>query len=384
MDSANLDCAKDIAARVAEAYANKTPLAIAGSGSKSFLVNAAAANAAELSVASHAGVLSYEPTELVISARAGTRISELRETLAAKGQHLPFDPPVYASSDTLGGVIACGVSGPARPYSGAARDFVLGTQLVNGKGEILKFGGEVMKNVAGYDVSRLQVGACGSLGVLLDVSLKVLPEMQSRETRCFQMSADKAIGFLERLARKPLPLAASAVMPATADGSVDVVVRFAGSSAAVQRAVQDEGGDVVPEEQQFWSSMRDLTHSFFSDSQTAGRLWRVTVPAALSLNDFIAAMPAVEPADCLIDWGGGLRWVRSSAADDEMHKAVAALAGQVTGCGSISSQASVKQASGKRQPLNQSSATMARLQQRIKESFDPLGILNPGVFGYKA
>ena len=379
MDSANQDSAREIAARVAEAYAKKSPLAITGGGSKSFLVNGAVDQAAELSVANHAGVLSYEPTELVISARAATRISELRETLAAKGQHLPFDPPVYATTDTLGGVIACGVSGPSRPYSGAARDFVLGTQLVNGKGEILKFGGEVMKNVAGYDVSRLQVGACGTLGVLLDVSLKVLPQMQSRETRYFEMPSNKAIAFLEQLARKPLPLAASAVMPAGAGGKVKVLVRFAGSIAAVQRAVQDEGGEALEKEQEHWSSMRDLTHRFFTGPANGAGigLWRITVPAALPLHDFLAAVPGVEPTDCLVDWGGGLRWVRSSAGSGEIYAAVSRLAGQVTGCGTIGGQGF-----GQRQPLSHSSATMARLQQRIKHSFDPAGILNPGVFGY--
>ncbi len=378
MDFANQDSAKEIAARVVQAYENKTPLAIAGGGSKSFLVNAAAENAVELPVSGHAGVLSYEPTELVISARAGTKITELRETLSAKGQHLPFDPPAYTSADTLGGVIACGVSGPARPYSGAARDFVLGTQIVNGRGEILKFGGEVMKNVAGYDVSRLQVGACGSLGVLLDVSLKVLPEMQSRETRCFELTANTAIGFLEQLARKPLPLAASAVLPAGVADKVSVLVRFAGSSAAVQRAVQDEGGDVLAEEQQFWSSMRDLSHSFFQSPDGSGNLWRITAPAALPLDDFIEAIPGLQPQNCLVDWGGGLRWVRSAASSDEMQEAVASLAGQVVQCGPLGVQAY-----GKRQPLSRSTETMLRLQQRIKDSFDPAGILNPGVFGYE-
>ncbi len=381
------DSAKEMATTVAEAYATKTPVAITGSGSKTFLVNPTAPNSETLSVKGHCGILSYEPTELVVSARAGTSISELRDTLAEKGQHLPFDPPVYAKDDTLGGVIACGVSGPARPYTGAARDFVLGTQLINGKGEILKFGGEVMKNVAGYDVSRLQVGACGSLGVLLDVSLKVLPAMQRRETRCFEMPAGNAIAFLEQLARKPLPLAASCILPpdssarsnASAD-TVEVRVRLAGSDAAVERAGQDEGGDVLPDEQLFWDSLRDLTHAFFKlavDDNSGRRLWRVTVPASLTADDFVAALPGVELQDCLFDWGGGLRWVKSAAQGDAIRAAVAGLNGQVTGCGAIGGKAP-----GERRPFQQGSSAMGRLQRAIKNSFDPAGILNAGVFGY--
>lgn len=386
----NKDSAKRMAAQVTEAFAAKKPLAITGSGSKAFLVNAAATGSDALSLAGHSGILSYEPTELVVSARAGTSIQELRDTLAEKGQHLPFDPPVYAGTDTLGGVIACGVSGPARPYSGAARDFVLGTRLINGKGEILKFGGEVMKNVAGYDVSRLQVGACGSLGVLLDVSLKVLPQMQSRETRCFEMRADEAIPFLEKLARKPLPLAAACVLPANQSGQngqsdiasekVDIRVRLAGSDAAVKRAGQDEGGEVLAHELAFWDSLRDLTHTFFKqtgDDKKGARLWRVTVPASLPIGEFVAALPKADLQDCLFDWGGSLRWVKSGADGETMRAAVAGLHGQVTGCGPIGGNLP-----GERRPLQQGSATLGRLQRSIKNSFDPAGILNAGVFGY--
>ena len=379
------DSTKQMAATVARAYTTRTPLAIAGSGSKAFLVNSADDKSDVLSLTGHSGILSYEPTELVVSARAGTPVTELRNTLAEKGQHLPFDPPVYTGSDTLGGVIACGVSGPARPYSGAARDFVLGTRLINGKGEILKFGGEVMKNVAGYDVSRLQVGACGSLGVLLDVSLKVLPLMQSHETRRFEMRADEAIAFLERLARKPLPLAAAAVLPtetstqASPAATVDVRVRLAGSDAAVKRAGHDEGGEVLADEQAFWNSLRDLTHAFFTpaDEKHAARLWRVTVPASLAINEFVAAIPNAELKDCLFDWGGGLRWVKSDAGGDVIRKVIAGLNGQVTGCGPIGGKLP-----GERLPLRQGNATMRRLQQAVKNSFDPAGILNAGVFGY--
>lgn len=406
-NSLEKDQAADIAAKVKEAYTSAAGLNISGGGSKSFLVNAPEDGVRNLDVTGHAGVISYEPTELVVSARCGTRISDLRAVLAERGQYLPFDPPSYGvenregsnASDTLGGVIACGVSGPARPYLGAARDFMLGVRLINGKGEDLKFGGEVMKNVAGYDVSRLQVGACGSLGVLLDISLKVLPMPELSETREFEMTAGEALVFLQGLARKPLPLSGASITPAQVkandvDALVDdsmpvlVRVRFSGSAAAVASAAGDAGGEVLQDESVYWRSLRDLTHDFFASCSEGARLWRMTLPEATTHSALANALPGLTPADVLIDWGGGLRWVKSAAQNDVLTAAASKLGGQVQACTQPgnSLHKSVGQTRawyGERLALASSGQTMNALQQGIKKAFDPANILNPGVFGYR-
>src|SRR3990172_8477065 len=191
----NADISQKLADAVREAAANHALLAIQGNGTKAFYTGALSGT--PLDVTGHRGIVSYEPTELVITARAGTPLAEIEAALAERGQMLGFEPPYFGEAATLGGTIACGFSGPRRPYAGAARDFVLGTKIVNGKGEILKFGGEVMKNVAGYDVSRLMVGALGTLGVLLEISLKVLPKPAREITLGFATTVDKAIATMK-------------------------------------------------------------------------------------------------------------------------------------------------------------------------------------------
>ena len=214
----NSDISQQLQQQVQHAFEQKKALSIIGGNSKAFYgrTDERIASAETIDLSGHCGVLNYEPTELVITARAGTPLHEIEKVLEDNGQMLPFEPPAYADSATIGGTIACNLSGPRRAYAGAARDFLLGCKIISGKGEILSFGGEVMKNVAGYDVSRLMAGAIGTLGVLLEVSLKVLPKAEMESTQFFQCSAVEALDKIHAWSQTPLPLL-YAVLPPAAD-----------------------------------------------------------------------------------------------------------------------------------------------------------------------
>ena len=254
------------------AAAAGTPLAVTGGGTKEFLGRITQAE--RFDVSGHRGIVSYEPTELVLSARGGTPLAEVTAALAERGQMLAFEPPSFGAEATIGGTIATGLSGPARPYAGAARDFVLGTRVLNGKGEVLRFGGEVMKNVAGYDVSRLMTGACGTLGVLLDVSLKVLPLPAVSRTLAFDVTAAEAIERCNAWAARPLP-----VTGACHDGE-RLRVRLAGTEGGVAAAAGALGGEAVDGDA-FWTALREHTLAFFT--RTGAPLWRVSVPPGASM-----------------------------------------------------------------------------------------------------
>ena len=375
--------AETLSARVSQAYADSEPLRIAGAGSKHFLqATDQSAPGAVLDMSDYAGVISYEPTELVLTARCGTPIAELESLLAQEGQALPFDPPLYSGADTLGGVVACAASGPSRSYRGGVRDFILGTRIINGRGEDLRFGGEVMKNVAGYDVSRLQVGARGSLGALLDLSVKVLPRHETQETVSFICDSAAVLGKLIALERQPLPLDAAAIAPHTSDNKVRLVIRFSGTAAAVKRAVSDIGGDVETDSEQWWLSLRDLTHPFFdkvADKDSADLqipLWRFTVPADTPLDAFVSAVPGLQPNDWLFDWGGRLRWVKSDASLAAMSAVATSFKGQVSRLGSGSEDSVHAADMG-------SASALENLHMRIKASFDPRHILNRGVLAFE-
>jgi len=339
-----------------------------------------------LDISQYTGVVSYEPTELVLTAKSGTPITELESLLAKEGQALPFDPPLYSGADTLGGVVACATSGPSHSYSGGVRDFILGTRIINGRGEDLRFGGEVMKNVAGYDVSRLQVGARGSLGVLLDLSVKVLPRHEAQETVSFSCDRSTVVEKLTVLERQPLPLDAAAIVPCdgqtseASDDKVRLLIRFSGSTAAVKRAVADIGGDVEAQSAQWWSSLRDLTHPFFGNvagkagSDSPVPLWRFALPADTPLDTFAEAVPGLQKNGWLYDWGGRLRWVRSDASYAEMSAVAHRLKGKVSCIASKSDS-----------PMHDSEPATAleNLHMRIKASFDPRHILNRGVLPFE-
>ncbi|HPY42472.1 MAG TPA: glycolate oxidase subunit GlcE, partial [Thiolinea sp.] len=249
------DLSQALQAQVQAAYANDTALTIQGGNSKTWYGNPTQGTA--LSLAEHSGILNYEPSELVITARAGTRLTELETVLAAEHQCLAFEPPHFGATATLGGTIACNFSGSARPYLGAARDFVLGCKLINGRGEILQFGGQVMKNVAGYDVSRLMAGALGTLSVLLEVSLRVLPKPEAELTIVKELSASAALQQANAYARLALPMTGFAQLEGRA------YLRLAGTAGAVQQARVLIGGEQLPEGASFWFNLREQQLTFF-------------------------------------------------------------------------------------------------------------------------
>ena len=344
------DLEQTIAERVRAAAAQATPLNIVGGVSKAWYGRTPTGE--RLDVAGHQGILSYEPRELVVRARAGTKLAEIVATLAEAGQHLPFDPPAFGASATLGGTIACGLSGPSRPYAGSARDHVLGARIVNGRGEVLEFGGQVMKNVAGYDVSRLMVGALGSLGVLLDVSLKVLPIPESHVTLVKECNPRDALAGMNGWAGKPIPLSATCF-----DGN-RMIVRLSGTETAVQHAAQRLGGDRLADGDRFWADLREHRHAYFAGDVP---LWRLALPPATPPIDL--------PGKWLIEWGGGQRWLHGEVDPVHIRAAAQAAGGHATLFRGGDRAGSVFQ------PLE---PAMLALQQRLKKAFDPAGILNPG------
>lgn len=369
-DVANNDASELLAERVREGFDSSTPLRIVAGDSKSRLGRAVEAE--PLEVAAHRGIVEYQPTELVVTARAGTSLRELEAILAESGQMLPFEPPQLGEAATLGGTIACGLSGPRRPYSGAARDFTLGVKMINGRGEMLQFGGQVMKNVAGYDVSRLMVGAQGTLGVLLDVSLKVLPLPACERSVFIEMDAAMAIDIMNGLAGKPLPLSAACHLPASADRAAQLCLRLSGAEVAVEAGIalirREQAGRTVAvldqaQATRFWQDLRERQLDFFHDPQCgdAGAVWRLSLPPAAPLVDDKAFS-----SRCLLDWAGAQRWLKTDAPAESVHASAQRLGGH----------ASLMTATATTQPPL--SPGLATVHQRLKQAFDPRGILNPG------
>jgi glycolate oxidase FAD binding subunit len=345
---------------VQQHVAGGTPFVITGGGSKGFLGCRTPEQEQQprVSVADHHGVINYEPTELVMTARSGTPLSIVVSTLQSNGQQLPFDPPQLPNA-TLGGTLACGLSGPTRPYAGSARDHALGVRVISGKGEDCQFGGEVMKNVAGYDVSRLQVGAYGSLGVLLDVSLKVLPLPEATMTLMFEQSAHDTAPMVQ-LGRQYLPLTGAVLI------GEQRFIRLAGSDAGVKSAAAQLGGETVQGEGP-WAGIRDLNHAFFDDSRPT---WRFSVP------DYAHTLELPNdddgtPAATLYDWGGAQRWVKTNASAEMCFKAAKEAKGHATRF----SEAPIGEAT--HQPI---SGVSARLQSELRASFDPKRLCNRGRF----
>ena len=306
--------------RVRAAQAAGAPLEIRGGGTKRFYGETAAGE--PLDTTELAGITSYEPTELVITALAGTPLAELEGVLAERGQCLAFEPPRFAAGGTVGGMVAAGLSGPARVSVGAARDFVLGARLLNGQAELLSFGGQVMKNVAGYDVSRLLAGSWGILGLICEVSLKVLPVRPASLTLSVGRDESAALADMLRWSGQPLPVHATSWH----DGRLSV--RLTGARAAVEEARQLLGGVALDPEDAagWWTGLRDHGHEFFRpDAAALARgecLWRLAVPPPTP------ALPL--PGRQLIEWGGGLRWWRTDAPSAEVRAAAAAAGGHAT------------------------------------------------------
>jgi glycolate oxidase FAD binding subunit len=346
------DAAERLAQAIRDAAARQQPLRLRGGGSKDFYGGAPAGEM--LDTRGHAGIVSYEPSELVVTARGGTPLAELEAALGEKRQMLAFEPPHFGTGATLGGCIAAGLSGPRRAAAGAVRDFVLGVRLLDGRGRDLAFGGQVMKNVAGYDMSRLVTGALGTLGLILEASLKVLPRPVAELTLKLEIPEERAIETLNRWAGQPLPISASAWQ----DG--DLGVRLSGAASAVRAAAEKLGGERVDEAQatRFWGGIREQTDPFFAGDAS---LWRLSVPSHA---------PRIElPGAQLIEWGGALRWFRTQA-DAATVRAAASRAG-----GHATRFRGGDRSAGAFAPLP---PELARLHRGLKAAFDPDGILNPG------
>jgi glycolate oxidase FAD binding subunit len=343
------DISLQIQERVTQARQTGTALCIRGGGSKDFYGRKPVGERLELSA--HRGIVSYEPTELVITARAGTTLQELEQTLAEAGQLLPFEPPHFGSGATLGGTIACNLSGPRRGYTGAARDFVLGTRLINGSSEILSFGGEVMKNVAGYDVSRLMCGAMGTLGILLEISLKVLPAPKSEITLMIETDLPNALETIHDWTQKPYPITATCY-----DGD-SLFVRLSGGERAVEAARNIMGGEILLEADNFWRRLREHEHGFFDPGKP---LWRLSVASDTPLIDL--------PGKWLYEWGGAQRWLISDASSARIRDAAVSAGGHAT----------YYRGNDREQVFQPLSQSMAFIHKRLKHAFDPEGLFNPG------
>jgi glycolate oxidase FAD binding subunit len=337
------------------AAGHKIPLCIRGGGSKDFYGSRIAGqNGDVLDATAYAGMVDYEPTELVVTARAGTHLADLETELRKHGQMLAFEPPHFGSAATLGGCVAAGLSGPRRASAGAVRDFVLGVRMLDGKGDDLNFGGQVMKNVAGYDVSRLMTGSMGTLGLLLEVSLKVLPLPAMELTLRIPMTEAEAINRMNLWAGKPLPISATCFYDSA------LTLRLSGAEPAVRAAHAKLGGEEIDDGADFWDSVREQTHPFF---QSAKSLWRLSIKST--------TLPLPLPGKQLIEWGGALRWWASDEDMDAeaMRIMVKAAGGHATLFRSQELYAAVFH------PLV---PEMMNIHRRLKEKFDPMGILNPG------
>jgi glycolate oxidase FAD binding subunit len=341
---------REMADRVRAAVERGQPLRLRGGGTKDFYGNALAGE--PFDTRAYAGIVRHEASELVVTARSGTPLADLEQSLAEAKQMLPFEPPHFGAGATLGGCVATGLSGPRRASAGSLRDFVLGARLLDGRGRVLSFGGQVMKNVAGYDISRLLAGSLGTLGVILEVSLKVLPRPAAEASLRLEATEQEALERMNVWAGRPLPISATSF----ADGQL--CVRLSGAPAAVRAARETLGGEELPRAAEYWMSLREHAHPAFAGDKP---LWRLSVPSANP--------PLGLPGAQLIEWGGALRWFASDAEPERIRDAAARAGGHATlfrardkSCGAFT-------------PL---SAVSARLHRELKAVFDPAGIFNRG------
>jgi glycolate oxidase FAD binding subunit len=368
---AQTELISSIVAQVRAAAAAGTALCLRGGGSKDFYGESLQGDI--LDTTALKGVVSYEPTELVVTALAGTPLAELEALLLAQGQCLPFEPPHFNPSSgiaagsvaTVGGMVAAGLSGPARASVGAVRDYVLGVKLINGKGEHVSFGGQVMKNVAGYDVSRLMVGSMGTLGLLLEVSLKVLPVAPLEATLRFDMSQAQALTQLHSWGGQPLPLNASCWLEESGKGAL--YLRLRGALAAVEAACDKLGGQRLSNSQAAadWQLCRNQQLPWFKERTDTQDLWRLSVPQTTPPLDL--------PDSPLIEWHGGQRWVRADAQQGQrLRELTASVGGSATLfiAASAYKKDSIARFDTLKPPLD-------RIHRELKREFDPAGVFNP-------
>ncbi len=349
-----------LAERIRDAAASGRKLCIRGGGSKDFYGELAAGDV--LDTRGLAGPAEHEPTELVVTAPAGMALADLESQLAEHGQCLAFEPPRFGAGATVGGMVAAGLSGPSRAAAGSVRDHVLGVVLMNGSGELMRFGGRVIKNVAGYDVSRVVAGSLGILGVVVEVSLKVLPKAAAEATLRFDLKPNDALARLHAWGGRPLPLDASAWW------NGNLVVRLRGSPAAVDEGVAALGGDAIDTAAAgpFWTGLRDHDDQFFLAAHDAiehqdAALWRLSLPATAPLLGLAG--------DELIEWHGAQRWLVTPLAAEAIRGAAAAVGGHATLFRGRDKSAGVFT------PLT---APLRTIHERMKQAFDPKGVFNPG------
>ncbi|POA35866.1 glycolate oxidase subunit GlcE [Pseudomonas sp. GW456-12-1-14-TSB6] len=346
-DAMDFDDSAALLEQVNRALENATPLRIQGANSKAFLGRIVGGEI--LDTRAHRGIVSYDPTELVITARCGTPLVEMLAVLDASQQMLACEPPAFADDATVGGMVATGLSGPRRPWSGSVRDFVLGTRIITGHGKHLRFGGEVMKNVAGYDVSRLMTGSYGSLGVITEVSLKVLPKPRACLSLSLEMPSEQALLRLAEWGQQPLPISA-----ACHDGR-QLHLRLEGGEGSVAAAHDRLGGE--PLNSSFWADLNEQRLGFFDEDQP---LWRLSVP--------LNTPPLNLPGEQWLDWGGAQRWLKSTAEAAIIRKVVGDVGGHAT-CynhGLID------------EPFHPLAPPLLHYHRQLKRQLDPRGIFNPG------
>lgn len=344
------DISAELIEQVKQASNDGSKLQIIGGGSKEFMGRTP--EGVPLSLAEHSGIVSYEPIELVLTARAGTPLTEINNTLSEHNQRLAFEPPLFDGRATLGGTLACHLSGPGRPWNGSVRDHILGIRLINGRGEALRFGGQVMKNVAGYDVSRMQAGAMGTLGVISEVSLKVMPKPATTITLKREMNATQAIEEMNRLAGLPNPLTAACWF------DNHLYLRLEGARSAVESTVKQWQGMVLEDSDSLWTQLREQQLDYFTGHAP---LWRFSVNSH--------AEHLLPEAGWLLDWGGSLRWLRGNFAIEALEAMADSMGGQVSLYRGGDRQLDV---------FHTQPEVLRALHQRLKYAFDPLGIFNPG------
>ena len=345
------DLSNNIQKQLEHCFDNNIPVNICGHGSKQFYGRKVDSTHDSVETSQHRGIISYQPTELVITARSGTPLSDIEAALDEKNQMLAFDPPRFKGKGSFGGMVACGLSGPARPYSGAVRDAVLGVSCINGKGEKLVYGGQVMKNVAGYDISRLMTGSMGTLAVLLDASIKVMPKPEQEITLVLEQDFQQALDTWGKLGNQALAISASCLL------NDRLYIRLSGNHSAVSHAQTIIGGEEHEAGSQFWQQLRDQELEFFNDSRP---LWRLSLaPASQMLN---------LSGDTLIDWAGAQRWVKTEEPATVIRQLCESHGGHATLFNPIDNSV---------EAFHPLASGVALIHKQLKHAFDPAGILNP-------
>jgi len=338
--------------RIVAASNAGSPLRLRGNGTKDWYGQQLQGEV--LDTTAYTGIVDYDPTELVITARCGTNLREIGKALSAHNQMLAFEPMRFDGMATIGGIVAAGLSGPRRMAVGAVRDFVLGAVMMDGRGEVLHFGGQVMKNVAGYDVSRLLTGSLGTLGLILEVSVKVLPKPVAQQSLQFSMTEAKALHQMNVWGGQPLPISASCWYQG------QLTVRLSGARAAVDAAIIKMGGEVLVDADAFWDQLREHQGAFFAES-TEG-LWRLSVPSATAVLQL--------PGETLTEWGGAQRWLKLAPGQTVPREAL-----QAAGRGHATLFRGGDKAQGVFTPL---ASPLDRIHRELKKQFDPAGVFNRG------